>query len=71
MNLHAVDTRWISSLGGPKILEYGHAIKLYTMHECWLIWATHVLFRFNTAHLHNLLALVKDIAANRSRRVAL
>jgi len=37
------------SLIGPKILEYGHGIKLYTMHEYWLVCPTHVLFRFNRA----------------------
>ncbi len=37
----------ISLVGGPKILEYGHGIKLYTMHEYWLVCPTHVLFRFN------------------------
>jgi glycosyltransferase involved in cell wall biosynthesis len=39
----------ISLVGGPKILEYGAGIKLYTMHEYWLICPTHVLFRFNRA----------------------
>ena len=39
----------ISLVGGPKILEYGRAIKLYTMHEYWLICPTHLLFRFNRA----------------------
>jgi glycosyltransferase involved in cell wall biosynthesis len=39
----------ISLVGGPKILEYGRAIKLYTMHEYWLICPTHVLFKFNRA----------------------
>jgi len=37
------------SLLGPKILEYGRGVKLYTMHEYWLICPTHVLFRFNRA----------------------
>jgi glycosyltransferase involved in cell wall biosynthesis len=37
----------ISLVGGPKILEYGKGIKLYTMHEYWLICPTHVLFKFN------------------------
>ena len=37
----------ISLVGGPKILEYGQGIKLYTMHEYWLVCPTHVLFRFN------------------------
>ena len=39
----------ISLVGGPKILEYGQGIKLYTMHEYWLVCPTHVLFRFNRA----------------------
>ena len=37
----------ISLIGGPKILEYGKAIKLYTMHEFWLVCPTHLLFKFN------------------------
>jgi len=39
----------ISLVGGPKILEYGQGIKLYTMHEYWLICPTHVLYKFNRA----------------------
>ncbi len=37
----------ISLVGGPKILEYGKAIKLYTMHEFWLVCPTHLLFKYN------------------------
>ena len=37
----------ISLVGGPRVLEYGRAIKLYTTHEYWLICPTHVLFKFN------------------------
>lgn len=37
----------ISLVGGPKIMEYGRAIKLYTMHEYWLICPTHLLLKFN------------------------
>ncbi len=36
----------ISLIGGPKILKYGEAIKLYTMREHWLICPTNVLFKF-------------------------
>jgi glycosyltransferase involved in cell wall biosynthesis len=36
----------ISLVGGPRILEYGRGIKLYTMHEYWLVCPTHVMFRF-------------------------
>ena len=37
----------ISLVGGPGILAYGKGIKLYTMHEYWLVSPTHVLYRFN------------------------
>mgnify|MGYP001399062314 CR=1 FL=1 len=37
----------VSAVGGPKVLEYGRAIKLYTTHEYWLVCPTHVLFKFN------------------------
>ena len=36
----------ISLVGGPGILPYGQGIKLYTMHEYWLVCPTHALFRF-------------------------
>ncbi len=39
----------ISLVGGPKVIEYGEGIKLYTMHEYWLLCPTHVLMRFNRA----------------------
>jgi glycosyltransferase involved in cell wall biosynthesis len=39
----------ISLVGGPKILEYGRGIKLYTLHDYWLVCPTHVLFRFGRA----------------------
>jgi glycosyltransferase involved in cell wall biosynthesis len=39
----------ISLVGGPRILSWGQGIKLYTMHEYWLVCPTHVLFRFNRA----------------------
>jgi glycosyltransferase involved in cell wall biosynthesis len=37
------------SLLGPEVLKFGRGIKLYTMHEYWLVCPTHVLFRFNRA----------------------
>jgi glycosyltransferase involved in cell wall biosynthesis len=37
----------ISLVGGPQILQYGQGIKLYTLHEYWLICPTHMLFKFN------------------------
>jgi glycosyltransferase involved in cell wall biosynthesis len=39
----------ISLIGGPGILAYGNAIKLYTTHEYWLVCPTHLLFKFNRA----------------------
>jgi glycosyltransferase involved in cell wall biosynthesis len=39
----------ISLVGGPGILRYSDAIKLYTLHEYWLICPTHVLFKFQRA----------------------
>ncbi|MFH1145026.1 MAG: glycosyltransferase [Candidatus Eisenbacteria bacterium] len=35
----------ISLVGGPGILACGDALKLYTMHEYWLVCPTHVLFK--------------------------
>ena len=37
----------ISLVGGPRLLAFGRAIKLYTMHEFWLLCPTHILFKFN------------------------
>lgn len=37
----------ISLVGGPKILEYGQGIKLYTMHEYWLVCPMHVMLKFH------------------------
>ena len=39
----------ISLVGGPKILQYGQGIKLYTTHEYWLLCPTHLLYRFKSA----------------------
>ena len=35
----------ISLVGGPGILAYGDAVKLYTLHEYWLVCPMHVLFK--------------------------
>lgn len=37
----------VSLVGGPTVLTYGTAPKLYTTHEYWLVCPTHVLFRNN------------------------
>lgn len=35
----------VSLVGGPKILAYGDALKVYSAHEHWLVCPTHVLWR--------------------------
>lgn len=37
----------ISLVGGPAVLAYGDAVKLYMAHEHWLVCPTHVLWRHN------------------------
>lgn len=37
----------ISLMGGPGVLRFGSAVKLYTTHEYWLICPTHILFTFD------------------------
>src|SRR5262249_22851782 len=34
----------VSLVGGPDVLRLGHAPKVYTAHEYWLVCPTHVLF---------------------------
>jgi glycosyltransferase involved in cell wall biosynthesis len=36
----------ISLIGGPGVLRYGEGIKLYTMHEHWLVCPMHVLWKY-------------------------
>jgi len=44
---HVIHYHNISLIGGPGILGYGDAIKIYTAHEHWLVCPTHVLWRHN------------------------
>jgi len=37
----------VSLVGGPGVLAYGDAMKIYTAHEHWLVCPTHVLWRNN------------------------
>jgi len=37
----------ISLVGGPAVMARGAGIKLYTLHDYWLICPTHVMFKFN------------------------
>jgi glycosyltransferase involved in cell wall biosynthesis len=39
----------ISLIGGPGLLRFGAAVKLYMAHEHWLVCPTHVLWRHNRA----------------------
>src|SRR5436853_1139793 len=34
-----------SLVGGPSVLAPGDSVKLYTLHEYWLVCPTHLLFR--------------------------
>jgi len=55
----------VSLVGGPRVLEYGEGIKLYTMHECWLVCPTHVLFRCRKAPCVQRRCLVCQLAYGR------
>lgn len=37
----------ISLVGGPDVLRWGDAVKLCTLHECWLVCPMHILWRFD------------------------
>ena len=37
----------VSLIGGPGLLKYGEALKLYMAHEHWLVCPTHVLWRYD------------------------
>jgi len=37
----------ISLVGGPGVLGYGDAVKIYTAHEHWLVCPSHILWRHN------------------------
>lgn len=39
----------ISLVGGPKVLQYGKGIKLFTMHDYWMVCPTHTMRKFNRA----------------------
>jgi glycosyltransferase involved in cell wall biosynthesis len=38
-----------SLVGGPGVLSYGDAVKLFTLNEYWLVCPMHVLMRYNRA----------------------
>jgi glycosyltransferase involved in cell wall biosynthesis len=37
----------VSLIGGPEVLAYGEGVKLYTMHEHWLVCPMHTLWKNN------------------------
>jgi len=37
----------ISLMGGPRVLAYGDGLKLYTVHEHWLVCPMHTLWKYN------------------------
>jgi len=39
----------LSLVGGPGVLVHGAAVKLYTLHEYWLVCPTHMLFKYRRA----------------------
>lgn len=46
-NFNVVTYHNISLVGGPEILSYGSALKLYVAHDHWLVCPMHVLWRDN------------------------
>jgi glycosyltransferase involved in cell wall biosynthesis len=42
---HVIHFHNVSLIGGPGVLGYGDAIKLYTAHEHWLVCPSHILWR--------------------------
>jgi glycosyltransferase involved in cell wall biosynthesis len=36
----------VSLVGGPHVLELGNAVKLYTLHEFWLLCPSHILLKY-------------------------
>lgn len=54
-----------SLVGGPGLLREGRALKLYSMHEHWLVCPMHVLFRFDRAACTRRTCLACQIAGGR------
>jgi glycosyltransferase involved in cell wall biosynthesis len=44
-NFDVIHFHNVSLVGGPGVLDYGRAIKLYMAHEHWLVCPSHVLWR--------------------------
>lgn len=48
-NFDVIHYHNVSLIGGAGVLTLGKAIKLYTLHEYWLVCETHVMYRFGQA----------------------
>ncbi len=46
-NFDVIHFHNVSLVGGPGVLAYGDAVKLYSMHEHWLVCPMHVLWRYD------------------------
>jgi len=55
----------ISLVGGPEVVRFGEGIKLYTLHEYWLVCPMHVLFKFSRAECKQRSCLVCSLAHKR------
>jgi glycosyltransferase involved in cell wall biosynthesis len=55
----------ISLVGGPEIVKLGIGIKLYTMHEYWLVCPMHVLYRFNRSECRRRYCLLCSLSYKR------
>lgn len=55
----------ISLVGGPGILSYGRGLKLYSMHEHWLVCPMHVLWKNNREVCHKPACLRCSLAFRR------
>lgn len=50
LDANPLDIIWYNNtslVGGPGLLRYGEALKVYEAHEHWLVCPTHVLWRYN------------------------
>lgn len=55
----------VSLAGGPRVLELGRGVKLYSLHEWWLVCPTHTLFRFGRAACERPLCFACSLAHGR------
>lgn len=58
-----------SLIGGPGILGYGDALKVYEAHEHWLVCPTHVLWRFNRERCESRQCLLCTLSYSRPPQI--